>query len=148
VVGYGTLGAARTGGKAGMQGCVLLSAVPVSDTEKAGRDMTRLYSGNKYRNVKSGGYHSKKESNRSAELKFLQSIGEIRNLQEQVRYEIIPANEDERAAHYVADFEYTTLPEEELVVEDVKSSFTRKNPVYILKRKLMRHIYGIKIKEA
>ena len=33
------------------------------------------------------------------------------------------------------------------MIEDVKSPATRKNAVYILKKKMMAHVHGIEIKE-
>lgn len=54
--------------------------------------------------------------------------------------------------NYEADFTYV-IPgyrpiTDILVVEDVKSAFTRKNPVYRLKKKLMKAIHGIEIQEV
>lgn len=47
---------------------------------------------------------------------------------------------------YTADFTYT-LNNGEKVVEDVKSSYTKKETDYVLRRKMMLDKYGIKIKE-
>ena len=69
----------------------------------------------------------------------------ISDLEEQVKFEIIPKNEDERASHYIADFCYYDLEKQCDVVEDVKGFRTAE---YILKRKLMRHVHGIKITEV
>lgn len=52
----------------------------------------------------------------------------------------------EKEAVYTADFTYT-LNSGEKIVEDVKSPYTRKENDYILRRKLMLHVHGIKIKE-
>jgi len=49
----------------------------------------------------------------------------------------------ERKVSYVADFVYARG--NELVVEDVKGVRTQE---YIIKRKLMLHIHGIRIKEV
>ena len=71
---------------------------------------------------------------------------------ERDRYiELIPAKRAngkvvERACWYVADFVY--MKGEEMVVEDAKSEITRKNPTYIIKRKLMLEKYGIRIQEV
>lgn len=100
----------------------------------------------KYLNKKTNGYDSKKESLRAAELRLMEKAGRISMLQEQVRFEIIPKLPGERASHYVADFVY--IENGKQVVEDVKSSFTRKNPVYQLKRKMMNWIHGIQIRET
>ena len=96
----------------------------------------------KYRNVKTGGYDSKKEAKRGAELKLLEKSGLITDLKEQVKYQVIPKQDGERAAHYIADFAY--MENGNLVVEDVKGF---KTADYILKRKLMRYVHGIAIIE-
>lgn len=109
----------------------------------------------KYKNKKQRGYDSKKESRRAFELEMLQKAGEISNLKEQVVYELIPAQYKvidgkriciERSVKYIADFQYIDK-NGNLVVEDVKSPATR-TPAYIIKRKLMLYVHGIKIKEV
>ncbi len=52
----------------------------------------------------------------------------------------------EQNAVYTADFVYVELGE--MVVEDVKSEATRREPDYVLRRKLMLHVHGIKILET
>lgn len=100
----------------------------------------------KYRNKKTGGYDSKKEAARAQELKLMQRSGLISNLIEKPAFELIPKQEGERAVKYVADFSYAK--EGHLVVEDVKSPITRKLPAYIIKRKLMQFVHGIKVAEV
>ncbi len=109
----------------------------------------------KYNNTKHKGYDSKKEYYRGNELKLLQKAGEIFNLKEQVTYELLPAQYEvidgkkkciERSVKYIADFQYIDK-DGNLVVEDVKSAAT-KTDSYIIKRKLMLYIHGIKIKEV
>ena len=99
----------------------------------------------KYQNIKSGGYASKAEERRAMELKLLERAGKIEDLREQVRYEILPKQDGERAVHYIADFAYTDVKTEQEIVEDVKGVRTKE---YILKRKLMLYTCGIKIKEV
>ena len=53
----------------------------------------------------------------------------------------------EKNAVYTADFVYRKTDTNEVVVEDVKSEYTRKEKDYVLRRKLMLFRYGIKIKE-
>lgn len=103
----------------------------------------------KYGNKRTNGHASKKEDRRSRELMLLQAAGEIRDLKEQVPYELIPSQYVdgkcvERACKYVADFVYTDR-EGNLVVEDTKGFRT---PEYVIKRKLMLKVHGIKIKET
>lgn len=99
----------------------------------------------KYRNVKTDGFDSKKEAGRYRELKMLEQLGIITELETQVRYEVIPKCGKERAAHYLADFRFKQ--DGKVVVEDVKSKAT-KTPAYILKRKLLNWLHGIEIKEV
>jgi len=101
----------------------------------------------KYRNLYCNGYHSKKEAKRGDELKLMQFAGEIENLREQVPYVLIPAQEGERSIKYVADFVYWDKRTNEEIVEDVKSNITKKLDSYVMKRKLMLYVHGIKIKE-
>lgn len=53
----------------------------------------------------------------------------------------------EKECVYIADFVYQDAYSGKLVVEDVKSEATKKKESYIIKRKLMLHVYGIKISE-
>lgn len=97
----------------------------------------------KYHAVRTGGYASKKESRRAQELAILYRAGAIQNLEQQIRYEIIPTQDSERAAHYIADFTY--WENGKFVVEDCKGFRT---PEYILKRKLMLLVHKHKIRET
>lgn len=101
---------------------------------------------NKFRNTKSNGFDSKLEERRAQELLLLQKCGEIHDLKLQVPFELIPKQEGERAVKYIADF--TFIKNGVLHVQDVKSSMTRKLPAYIIKRKLMLWVHGIKIEEV
>lgn len=115
--------------------------------------------GSKYGNKRTNGYASKREAKRAAELKLLEKASKIRHIREQVRYQIVPAQYlggkcVERAVHYVADFVYEEagelnehwgiIPWQE-VVEDAKGHRT---PDYIIKRKLMLHVHGIRVREV
>ena len=92
-------------------------------------------------------FDSKKEAEYWLVLRHREQAGEIENLRRQERYLLIPKQAGERATHYVADFAYHDRRHDMEVVIDVKSAFTRKLPVYVLKRKLMLFIYGIKVVE-
>ena len=108
-------------------------------------------------------FDSKKEAHRYAELKILEKAGTISDLRTQVPFELIPAqferyeryNEKgkrlkdgvrcvEQAVEYWADFVYEE--DGKTVVEDTKSPATR-TVAYVIKRKLMLYIYGIKVVE-
>lgn len=95
-------------------------------------------------------FDSRKEYRRWCELKLVERAGEIGNLQRQVRFHLLPAQYDERTGKclerpvdYVADFVYET--DGFLVVEDVKGLKTRD---YVLKRKMMLYMHGIRIQEV
>ena len=89
-------------------------------------------------------FDSKAESARWLELLLLERVGEITELERQVEYELIPKQKGERAVKYIADFRYKDY-EGKTVVEDTKGVRT---PVYILKRKLMLRVHGIRIREV
>ena len=91
-------------------------------------------------------HDSRKEADRWQELKLMERAGLISELQRQVRYELIPKQPGERACYYVADFVYRDNRSGETVVEDVKSAATR-TPEYVIKRKLMLYMLGIRIRE-
>ena len=89
-------------------------------------------------------FDSKAEAARWQELQLLERAGEITELERQVEYELIPKQKGERAVKYIADFRYKGH-EGKVVVEDTKGVRT---PVYILKRKLMLRVHGIRIREV
>lgn len=118
------------------------------------------------RNITADGvtYDSVKEYRRFKELSLLERAGAIQNLQRQVKYVLIPAQREfcneiytkgrkkgcfkpgkllEKECSYIADFVYTQNGE--IVVEDTKGFRTKD---YIIKRKLMLWVHGIRIKEV
>ena len=123
----------------------------------------------KYHNVKTRGYDSVREAERARVLHLLEKAGKIRDLCEQVKYELIPAQYEgkatgdadchgrkrprndkrgklvERAVSYVADFVYVDCATGETVVEDAKGVRTKE---YVIKRKLMMWVHGIRVKEV
>lgn len=104
----------------------------------------RLKYGNKKTVIDGRVFDSKKEAGRYLQLRMMQTAGLIKNLQCQVEYRL--EVEGSKIAKYIADFCYEENGVE--VVEDVKSSATRKLPTYRLKKKLMKAIFGIEIKEV
>lgn len=94
-------------------------------------------------------FDSKKEAERYRELRLLEMAGEIKSLQIQVKFPLLPSQKDEsgkvieRGVSYVADFTYIDR-EGYFVVEDTKGVRT---PEYILKRKLMYYFHKIRIRE-
>lgn len=113
----------------------------------------------KYHNIRAGGFDSRKEASRFRELQLMQKAGKITGLTRQVKYELLPAQRGpdtagprggtkrgpviERPVYYVADFVYDEGGR--TIVEDCKGFRT---PDYIIKRKLMLSVYGIRIRET
>lgn len=97
-------------------------------------------------------FDSLKEARRWQELRFLLRTGVISRLERQTPFELIPAQKDdfgnllERAVTYRADFTYWD-EHGNYIVEDVKSEATRTRE-YIIKRKLMLKVHGIRIREV
>ena len=105
----------------------------------------------KYRNKKTEvngiSFDSRKEAKRYQELLLLEKAGAITDLKMQVKYVLIPSQRIngkvvERECAYKADFVY--VENGETVVEDTKGFKTKD---YIIKRKLMLHVHGVRIRE-
>lgn len=96
-------------------------------------------------------FDSRMEARRWRELVLLQRAGEISDLERQVKFTLIPAQKDEngsvieRAVTYIADFVYHDERTGEMVVEDAKGMCTKD---YIIKRKLMLWVHGIRVREV
>lgn len=112
-------------------------------------------------------FDSLKEYRRFRELAALEKVGEITDLKRQVEFELIPAQFEEiqtgeiykrgalkgqpktktvcleKSVKYIADFVYYENGKK--IVEDTKGFKTEK---YIIKRKLMLYVHGIKIKQT
>ena len=85
-------------------------------------------------------FASKKEANRYLELKLLERVGKIKNLELQPVFELQPTfkkfGKTYRAVKYIADFRYNEI--NKIVIEDTKGL---KNKVYHLKIKLFENKY-------
>lgn len=106
-------------------------------------------------------FDSKREARRWLQLQRMNELGEIYDLQRQVRFELIPAQFEpdirgnkggtkrgrciERNVVYVADFAYRNAQTGEYVVEDAKGVRT---DAYVIKRKLMLYGRGIRVREV
>lgn len=115
--------------------------------------------GNRKVRYKGAVYDSKKEARRAVELSLLEKAGKITDLQTQVKFVLIPTQREpatvgkrggikqgkviEQSVCYVADFVYTD-ENGRRVVEDTKGFKTKD---YIIKRKLMLYVHGIRVKE-
>lgn len=97
-----------------------------------------------------GTFDSEHEYERFLELKEMQERGEITKLELQPWFLLIPKAVDnrgkviERAVRYRADFSYFDS-NGEFVVEDAKGMKMRD---YIIKRKLMLKVHGIRVREV
>ena len=90
-------------------------------------------------------FDSKAEARRYSQLKILERAGEISGLTLQPQFPVTLNGKD--ICRYIADFAYFT--DHARVVEDVKSDFTAKNPIYRLKKKLVEAAYpGVQIVEV
>lgn len=119
---------------------------------------TRKY-GNKKVRYQGAVYDSRKEARRAAELSLLEKAGKISNVQTQVKFVLIPSQREpdtvgkrggikqgkviEKECAYYADFVYKD-DKGRWIVEDTKGFRTKD---YIIKRKLMLYVHGIKITE-
>lgn len=85
-------------------------------------------------------FASAKEAKRYGELKLLEKAGAVRNLEIQPKFPI--AINGIHCFNYIADFAY--FDGEKRVIEDAKGV---KTPIYRLKAKCVRAMYGIEIRE-
>ena len=114
-------------------------------------DFHRQNKPSKYKNIKTEVdgilFDSKKEANRYAELKLLQRAKQISDLRLQICFEIIPqqviCGKKHRAIKYIADFTY--LENGITICEDSKGFRT---DAYMLKKRLMKQIHGIDVRET
>jgi hypothetical protein len=104
-------------------------------------------------------FDSKREANRYRVLKEKAEMGQITSLERQVKFILIPVQKEpdrlgprggmikgkvlERECSYIADFTYYDQ-EGNYIVEDTKGFRT---PEYIIKRKMMLYLKGIRITE-
>lgn len=86
-------------------------------------------------------FDSQREALRYQALKQMQRDGEIKKLRRQVKFDLTVNGV--RVGFYKCDFAYVERGKE--ITEDVKGFPT---PVYRLKKKLMKAIYGIEIRET
>lgn len=86
-------------------------------------------------------FASKKEATRYKELSLLLKLGKIKDLQLQVKFPL--SINGIKICDYIADFVYEENGIK--VVEDTKGVRTH---VYLIKKKLMKAIYGITVTES
>ncbi len=114
---------------------------------------------NKYKNKKTEyrgiKFDSIKEKNRYLILKDMERLGQIEELQLQVKYELQPSykigNKKIRSINYIADFVYYKIYKRggteirEQIIEDCKGYKTQ---IYKIKKKMFEYKYGMEIKET
>lgn len=103
----------------------------------------------KYGNKKTGKYDSKREAEHAMYLHALQKAGNISELKEQCRFELIPSQYIdgecvERSLTYIADFTYVCRSGKFHVV-DCKGF---KTEVYKIKKKLLLFVHNLVIEEV
>lgn len=86
-------------------------------------------------------FDSVKEGKRYEELKFLEKQGKVSGVVRQKAFILQPGFIDneghsQRPIKYLSDFFYYDTETKQWVVEDVKSSYTRRLPVYKIKKKM------------
>lgn len=121
------------------------------------------YGNHKFRDSQGHKWDSEKEYYRWIVLRQAEKQGKIADLQRQVTYELLPAITEvdviqlktkiktktrtvQKAVLYVADFVYTKNGV--TVVEDVKGSVQTRTKEYLLKKKMMRSLRGIEVREV
>ncbi len=98
-------------------------------------------------------FDSRKEANRYAELKLMQQCGAIKDLQLQKMFVLIPSQYIdgkcvERACRFKADFYYFDNYSQKWICEDVKGyKDSKAYDLYVIKRKLMLYVHGIRVVE-
>ncbi len=103
---------------------------------------------NKYFNTKTKGADSKIEIKRLGELQYLERQGFIKDIQKQpsfVLQEGFKYKTDKRAEisiKYTADFQYFDVEKNKIIIEELKSSYTRKLADYSIRKRLFK--YSIK----
>ena len=123
--------------------------------------MGNKYHAKKYTSSDGEVFDSKREARRYEELLLLLRGGLIAELKRQVKFLLIPAQREpdrvgvrgglvrgasiEREVSYIADFVYVDTDSGKQVVEDVKGVRTKD---YVIKRKLMLWVHGIRIREV
>ena len=109
-------------------------------------------------------FDSRREARRWTELKLMQQAGEIRDLQRQVKFVLIPTQREpdeigpkggvkrgkviEKECSYLADFCYTDARTGDQHVEDVKGfRGGEAYKTFTIKRKLMLWLFDIRVEE-
>lgn len=117
-----------------------MKTIPASEYRATATQPKRRKCGNKPVTIEGERFDSQAEARRWGELCTMQRAGLICALRRQPRYELHAYGGDV-VGEYVADFEYL-VPNEGMVVEDVKSPATAADKLFIWKRKHFEAEYG------
>ena len=109
----------------------------------------------KYKNTKveydGRTFDSKKEMYRYHDLKIMERAGEIKDLECQKVYVLIPSvklsGRNKPPLRYSSDFSYVQTKDGKTIVEDVKGAYTAKLEAYRMRKHLMMFVHGIEITE-
>lgn len=119
-------------------------------TAKQFREMLNPQKTNKYNAIKTEAdgivFDSKFEAEKWNELKMLERIGIIKDLQRQVRFILLDEyvnnkGEKIRPISYIADFCFFDMKKKQNMVMDTKSVATKNIEVYRIKKKLFEYKY-------
>ncbi len=88
-------------------------------------------------------FDSKTEMTRYANLKILEKAGIIKDIERQPSFPVDIAGK--HYCTYTADFKYFNIEDEEVILEDVKTTGTVKDPAYALRKKAAELFYGVNI---
>lgn len=91
-------------------------------------------------------FASKKEARRYQQLKFLEMGGKVADIEVHPSYRM--EINGQHYCSYTPDFRYRDLERGCIVVEEVKSSGTRKDAAYRLRRKACELFHGIEVVEV
>lgn len=123
--------------------CARINQKVIEELENPKKSRKKSKYGNSQTEVDGIIFDSKKEADRYRDLSFLLKRGIIGLLRLQVPYEL-----NEGGSHslkYIADFVYIIAETGQEIVEDTKGHRTKD---YIRKRRLMKKVHGIIIKET
>lgn len=88
-------------------------------------------------------FASKKEAKRYGELKLLEKVGEIADLELQPKFPLVVNGV--KVCTYIGDFRYRNVRQDQVIVEDAKGVRT---DVFIIKSKLTKAVHGVDVVEV
>lgn len=123
----------------------------VSAKKESKQDFGKIVSPTKYKSRAIGGYQSTKEARYAANLRIREKAGEVKDITEQVKYLLIPAQEGERPCYYWLDFRFQEKTDLGWFWRYVDVKGYKKGQAYalfVVKRKLLLQVHKIRIIEV